>query len=298
MSDITGEIDVLSRNNVHIKDRVNLSKILQNMHLGGLEMLQVVSDFDKTITKQHENGVPHLSSFGIFSSIPSTAQNETYQKTVKSLRQKYYPIEMDPHISVEDKLKHMEMWWDLSEKAIKGLKVTQEEIDQACLGCKSSLRDGCEQFFKCLFESNIPVLVFSAGCGDVVLAILKQSGVCWPNVKVISNFLKFTEEGTILGFKDKVIHVFNKNEYALKDSDFYNEVANRGNAIVLGDSLGDAEMTQGMAHCVNVLKIGFLYDHVEHNLPQYMDTFDIVLVDDQTMDVPRAVFEYIKKSSS
>jgi len=101
-----------------------------------------------------------------------------------------------------------------------------------------------------------------------------------------------------LGFQDKIIHVFNKNEYALKNTDFYDVVADRDNAMVLGDSLGDADMAQGMEHCQNVLKIGFLYDHVEHALPQYMDTFDIVLVDDQTMDVPKAIFDYIRGFSA
>lgn len=65
-----------------------------------------------------------------------------------------------------------------------------------------------------------------------------------------------------MGFKDKIIHVFNKNEYALKNTDFFPTVANRVNAIVMGDSLGDANMIQGMEHCQNVLKIGFLYEHV------------------------------------
>lgn len=65
-----------------------------------------------------------------------------------------------------------------------------------------------------------------------------------------------------MGFKDKIIHVFNKNEYAVKNTDFYNEVVDRENAIVLGDSLGDAAMTQGMEHCQNALKIGFIYEQV------------------------------------
>lgn len=55
----------------------------------------------------------------IFSSIPSAAQNIEYQSTVKALRKKYYPIEMDPHLTVEEKIKHMEEWWIRSEKALK-----------------------------------------------------------------------------------------------------------------------------------------------------------------------------------
>ncbi|KAH1027824.1 hypothetical protein HUJ05_001261 [Dendroctonus ponderosae] len=270
------EIGILHRSNVHIKNKDKLNEILNNIARGGLRKLQVVSDFDKTITKQHEDGIPHLSSFAMFSRIRSAAEDETYQATVKKLRQKYYPIELDPHIPVKDKIKHMEDWWNLSEKAI---------------------RNGCKEFFRDLNDSNVPALVFSAGCGDIVAAVLKHAGVYLPNVKVISNFLKFNEDGTIMGFKDKIIHVFNKNEYAVKNTDFYGEVADRENAIVLGDSLGDAAMTQGMEHCQNALKIGFLYEQIEDSLPQYLDTFDIVLVDDQTMDVPRAIFDYIRDAA-
>ncbi|KOX75972.1 hypothetical protein WN51_12402 [Melipona quadrifasciata] len=49
----------------------------------------------------------------------------------------------------------------------------------------------------------------------------------------------------------------------------------------MGDTIGDASMVDGMMNdtCA-VLKIGFLYDNV------IMEKFDIVLVDDQTMQVP------------
>lgn len=64
MKNIIEELTILSRSNVHIKNKDKLNEILNNMAQGGIGKLQVVSDFDKTITKQHENGVPHLSSFG------------------------------------------------------------------------------------------------------------------------------------------------------------------------------------------------------------------------------------------
>lgn len=54
----------------------------------------------------------------------------------------------------------------------------------------------------------------------------------------------------------------NKNEYALKGTEYYELVQDRENVILLGDSLGDAGMADGMPHCNSVLKIGFLYDHV------------------------------------
>lgn len=64
MGSIIQDIPVLSRDNVHIKNEEKLKEIVRNMCKSGVKRLQVVSDFDKTITKQHENGIPHMSSFG------------------------------------------------------------------------------------------------------------------------------------------------------------------------------------------------------------------------------------------
>ncbi|OAD58149.1 Cytosolic 5'-nucleotidase 3 [Eufriesea mexicana] len=54
----------------------------------------------------------------------------------------------------------------------------------------------------------------------------------------------------------------------------------------MGDTIGDASMADGIENTRAVLKIGFLYENVENSLFSYMEEFDIVLVDDQTMQVP------------
>lgn len=81
--------------------------------------------------------------------------------------------------------------------------------------------------------------------------------------KVISNFLKYDENGVIQGYlHDNLIHVFNKNEFALKNTKYYDLIRNRDNVILMGDSLGDAGMADGISHANAILKIGFLYEHV------------------------------------
>lgn len=57
------EIAELKRPNVHIKNPEELEVKLNGLINGGVDKLQVVSDFDQTITKQHENGKRHMSSF-------------------------------------------------------------------------------------------------------------------------------------------------------------------------------------------------------------------------------------------
>lgn len=63
--DYVNEIPVFNRKNVHIKDKTRLNKLLNKIINGGADNLQIVFDFDRTLTKQHEDGKEFLSSFGI-----------------------------------------------------------------------------------------------------------------------------------------------------------------------------------------------------------------------------------------
>lgn len=285
-------IKELQKGNVHIKNPDRVNDIIGNIVQNGWAKLQVVSDFDKTITKQHNNGQKHVSSFGMFRHCPSLTDD--YKETVDALERKYAPLEVNPNMPIDEKRVLMEEWWSKSEEALKGLCVRQDEIEKVCQNLAPSLRDECLDLFKQLYDNKVPVLVFSAGLGDTVVAVLKQFNVLLPNVKVISNFLKYDNEGTIQGFQGNIIHIFNKNEYAIKGSEFQNLIIDRDNVLLMGDSLGDASMAEGIEHN-NVLKIGFLYEHIQEALPSYMEAFDIVLVDDQTMAVPKAIFNIINE---
>lgn len=64
MKDYVKELDELNQSHVHIKDPCKVNEIIHSLIKGGCKRLQIVSDFDRTITKQHENGKMHLSSFG------------------------------------------------------------------------------------------------------------------------------------------------------------------------------------------------------------------------------------------
>lgn len=64
MKNYVKEISELCQKHVHITIPENVNRIIENFIIGGYDKLQVVSDFDKTITKQHENGKSYLSSFG------------------------------------------------------------------------------------------------------------------------------------------------------------------------------------------------------------------------------------------
>lgn len=106
--------------------------------------------------------------------------------------------------------------------------------------------------------------------------------------------MNFDANGIIDGMKGTTIHVFNKNETVIKGTEYYDLIKERSNVVLLGDSLGDAGMADGIEHSEAVIKIGFLYHNVEGNLPIYLKEFDIVLVDDQTVDIPNKIIDLIK----
>ena len=64
-------------------------------------------------------------------------------------------------------------------------------------------------------------------------------------------------QGDLVGFKGELMHVFNKNENIVHQSDYFDNLSHRHNVILMGDSLGDLGMADG-AICDSILRIGFL----------------------------------------
>ena len=116
----------------------------------------------------------------------------------------------------------------------------------------------------------------------------------------VSNFLLFDEEGNVKGMSesdDDMIHMYNKADMVKKKTKGGNNGL-RKNVILIGDSLGDLDMAAGVENPDTVLTIGFLNKNYEKNLPVYQNKFDVVLVDDQTMEFPNLLLAEILNQKS
>ena len=58
----------------------------------------------------------------------------------------------------------------------------------------SCFRDGCDWLFDELHKCDVPLLIFSAGVGDIIQEVLKQQYTVYDNMKIVSNFMDFDKE--------------------------------------------------------------------------------------------------------
>ena len=181
-------------------------------------------------------------------------------------------------------------WYTNANKLLTEAGVQRDWYPEMISQSNCEFRDDTDKMMSALQEDQVPCLILSAGLGDLILAILKHFKVDHPNVKVVSNFCKYNDDGLIVGLKEPMIHMYNKSESSVHDP----ELEARHNVVLLGDSLGDLHMADGVQKLNVVLSIGFLNKKIEENLPLYKEKFDVVLVDDQTMDFPMALLDAVK----
>uniref|UniRef100_A0A3Q4HXB0 5'-nucleotidase, cytosolic IIIB n=1 Tax=Neolamprologus brichardi TaxID=32507 RepID=A0A3Q4HXB0_NEOBR len=185
---------------------------------------QVISDFDMTLTRFAHNSKRVPTTHNILDNRLLINEDCT-----KKLLNTYYPIEIDASRSAEEKLPLMVEWWTKVHELLIQQKIRKDTLARAVKESSAMLREGYKVFFDHLAEHQVPLLILSAGVGDVLEEVIRQNHVFHPNVHIISNYMDF--------------------------------------------------------------------DHtVEERKESYVNSFDIVLVKDETMDVPNAILRYITSS--
>ncbi|KAM7387347.1 hypothetical protein PAMA_009797 [Pampus argenteus] len=253
-------IPELSNPSVFMKDPQKVQETLQSMQKAGSNTLQVISDFDMTLTRFAYNGKRCPTSHNILDK--SQLISDDGKQELENLLNTYYPIEIDSTRSIDEKLPLMVEWWTKAHELLVQQKIKKDLLAAAVGESDAMLREGYQLFFDHLHGHSIPLLIFSAGIGDILEEVIRQAGVFHPNVKVFSNYMDFDESGVLKAFKGELIHIYNKREGALLNTGHFQELRTRPNVLLLGDSLGDLNMADGVQDIENILKIGFLNDKV------------------------------------
>ncbi|MBN2459306.1 haloacid dehalogenase-like hydrolase [Candidatus Woesearchaeota archaeon] len=266
--------------NIIIRDKNKLEKKIRQMKKGGTELLHVISDFDKTLTRVTSKKAGASTSYD---PLERDIGSEEFIRKAKEMLKYYYPIEISPLLQMGYKKRKMDEWWEkYFELAVKhGMSkaIIQQAIDKYNL----YLRRGARELFSSLKKNNIPFLVFSAGVGNLIEKHLKDKGLLSANVHIVSNFFIFNKKGAAVGYSRPLVHVFNKNEGLIRISAYKKQIKKRKNVILLGDSLGDLTMADGMKHeCI--VKIGFYnHKHDKQRMSKYKKGYDVIITGNKDM---------------
>ncbi|MDD2566231.1 MAG: haloacid dehalogenase-like hydrolase [Candidatus Gracilibacteria bacterium] len=270
---------------IHIKDRKTVEEKITNFRL---ENLQIVADFDSTITQ--DNG---HTSWSLFSK--SGLMSGEYCKERDSYFDFYYPYEIDATLTFEKKDKLMREWWQKHLELFIKYKLNISVIDIIIQDNSFfDFRYGMEEFLELSVIKNIPFIILSAGLTNTINEFLTFWEVNFFNVHVVSNELKFDEEGFCIGInKDVIIHSENKDEHDMP-AHIKELVSGKKDIILLGDSLGDVKMIDENLR-KNALKIGFISEKKMSSKDKFMDNFDIVIEsNDDSFGVPEMILDLIK----
>lgn len=231
--------------------------------------LYILTDFDGTITKDSSD-----SSWASIFKNPNVT-DEFVQECIRIFNY-YHKYEIDESIPLEKKMVIMSEWYNKNIETLKKFGISEQTINYSANNESiMSFRDGAKEFLKEINDRNIPIIVISAGVGNIIQQFLINNGCNFPNIYICSNFLQY-EDGIIRGVRDNnLIHPLNKIEISLPRH-IQEKVANRNTVILLGNSISDINMTNDRKR---TYRIGFLDEKVEDRISAFQEHYDVVCTD-------------------
>ena len=272
------------KENIVISNPEEFEKLKKSVSKAGVEKLHVLADFDRTLTHAFVNGGKVSSIISILrSSIDYLG--EEYVKKAYALHDKYYPIEIDPKIPLDRKKKAMQEWWKLHSDLIIKSGLNRSHLKKVAISGKIKLRQGVLEFFDFLNQHEIPLIIMSSNGlgGDVISMYLKHEGELYDNVYIICNSFEWDKNGNAVGIKEPIIHCMNKDETIIREFPAFDIIKDRKNVLLLGDNLEDVGMIEGFDYD-NLIKVGFVNENVKENLEYYKKVYDILILNDSSMD--------------
>ena len=216
----------------------------------------VAIDFDRTITARES-----CDSWDASGNI----LGKEFKQKICTLVEKYAPIELDYNISFAEKNKAMEEWYYETFKLYYEFHLTAEKLKQSINSSNLIFRTGAKEFLENMYRIKVPVVILSAGIGNVIEQFLQKNYCYYDNIYIISNFIPFDESGEIEEYSGELIHTLNKTMEGKLTNEFIEKIQNRQYRLLLGDFIEDKKMVP-CEEWEQTISIGFL-DFYVYNLP-------------------------------
>ena len=238
------------------------------------EKLQVIADFDKTLTYWNQPWIiAVLYNYNYLS--------EDYSKKAKELESFYMPKEEDQTIPFEKRKILMNEWRTKHEQLLIESWLSKKHIENVVNSWILNLREWCHDMLNQLNSLWIPVIILSASWlwTDSIAIYLQEHLDKHQKLYIISNEYNWDENWIAVGWNEPVITSLNKNETIISEKNFpeiYNEIKFRKNIILLWDKIEDLNMADGTNPDV-ILKIWFLNYWTDEKIEYYKKHFDIII---------------------
>ncbi len=277
-------LSFLSHPQVFVRD---IDSVQQKIASFSSERLQIVSDFDGTITADNWH-----TSWSLFSK--SGLMPAEYIRQRDMYFAQYHPHEIDATLDASVKAGLMREWWLKHLELFETYKL--QKIVLTAITEDSSMiafRSGMDGFMKASYEKQIPCIVLSAGVANTIEIFLVRYWALFENVHIIGNRLVFNETGTCSGIdRETVIHTENKDEHDMPKKT-QELVRGRTDIVLLGDGLWDVKMVNEISR-QNALKIGFLWEKKQASREHFREKYDIVIEDNyDSFGIPEKILECI-----
>ena len=271
------------RQNIIMPNPEGLENIEKAILKAGSEKLYVLADFDGTLTRAFVNGKSRPSLISVLRDENYLAPG--YSQKAKGLFAKYHPIEIDPAVPMEEKKKAMREWWTAHFNLLIESGLNKKDLESIVKSGKIRFREGVLEFLDLLKKFKIPLVILSSsGLGrDVIEMFLKENGGLYNNIHIVSNSYKWDKKGKAVGVNEPIIHCMNKDETMVQDFPAFKAIKGRKSVLLLGDSIGDVGMIAGFDYD-NLIKVGFLNNETEKNLEEYKRNYDVLILNDGSMD--------------
>lgn len=279
--------------NIIIPRPAELEKTKKSIAAGGAKKIHILSDFDRTLTTAYVNG--KLVSSLIFL-LDKNYLTPEYHRQYKELYDKYFPIEINTKISLEEKKEKMTEWWRAVFDLLIKSRLNKKDLEKLVQSQNVKFRDGFDQFTDFLRDNNVPLIIMSATGlgGDTISMYLEKAGKLSQNIYIVANSFIWDKDGYAIAVKEPIIHVANKEEITVRNLPVFSIIKERRNVLLMGDTVEDIGMIEGFDY-ENLIKIGFLNEKVAENLEAYKNCYDVVILNDAGLEYVNQLLKEIIK---
>ena len=193
----------------------------------------VVTDFDKTITAQDSCDSWDASG---------NLLGEKFKQKSNEFYQRFRPIEIDYKISFAEKFEAMEKWYNSCMELFYEYNLTGKQLEKSIDSSNLIFRDGAKDFLYNMYKNNIPVIILSAGIGNVIKRFLENNNCLYSNIFIIANFITFDKNGKIERFQGDLIHTLNKTITGHLPKEQEEKISSKKYKMLFGDLIEDKNM--------------------------------------------------------